>query len=306
MLEPPSSESDRVTAPRPPVLSVGLPVYNGEKWIAETIDSILQQSFGEFELIISDNASTDQTEAICRNIAANDTRVRYHRNRSNIGLYKNFDHVFELASGKYFKWAACSDYCLEGFFEKCVEVLDSRPDVVLVYPRTYLLFDGPDGEPCAMEYDDNLSIEDDRPSTRFREYLSRERINNVMHGIIRVSALRQTSLMRPMPGSDISMVAELSLLGKFVEIPDRLFARRFDPETSSILMSASMAAQRDVPGAPTLVQRINLHSYRFVTTFRAPIGLLEKLRVWVYLVRRVAALRYQLLRKIIRMVIPGR
>lgn len=306
MLEHPSSNPEANPLPPRPVLSVGLPVYNGEKWLEEAIESILVQRFREFELIIADNASTDRTRTICSDAAARDSRVRYHRSNHNIGLYKNFDLVFKLASGKYFKWAACSDFCLEGFFEKCVVLLDARPDVVLVYPKAFLVFTDPEGKEYAQEYDDNLNIEDERPSKRFCEYLNRERFNNVMHGVIRASALRRTSLNRPMPGSDISMISELSLLGKFVEIPDRLFVRRFNPETSSILMNSSMATERDVLGVPTLIQRVKLHSYRFLTTYRAPITLSEKLQVWLYLLRRVAALRHQVFRRLIHVVIPGR
>lgn len=309
MLDRPSSNAASDTNGKPPLspkLSVGLPVYNGAEWIEEAIKSILGQSMSDLELIIADNASTDRTEAICRDAAARDARVRYHRNSNNIGLYRNFDLVFELAAGTYFKWAACSDVCLDGFFEKCVAVLDARPDVVLVYPKTYLLLTGADGKNYAQEYEDDLNIEDDQPSKRFSTYLNRERLNNVMHGVIRASALRRTSLIRPMPGSDISMIAELSFLGKFVEIPDRLFVRRFDPETSSILMDASTAAERSIPGAPTLLQRIDLHTYRFVTTFRAPISFPEKLRAWFYLLRRLVALRHQVIRKLIQIAKLGR
>ncbi len=283
-----------------------MPVYNGSKWIGDAIESILEQSFTDLELIIADNVSTDGTEAICRSAAARDARVKYHRNSTNIGLYRNFDRVFELASGTYFKWAADSDFCLEGFFEKCVAALEDRPDVVLAYPRAYLLLWGPDGKEVAVEYYEDFNLQDDRPSERFSKYLDRERINNVMHGIIRASALRKTSLIRPMPASDISMIAELSLLGKFVEIPDRLFVRRFDPETSSMMMNASKAAERDVPLGRTLKQRVILHAYRLVTPLRAPISLSEKLRVWLYLSRGYAMLAPKALRKLARVVIPGR
>ena len=100
----------------------------------------------------------------------------------------------------------------------------------------------------------------------------------MMHGIIRADALRKTSLIRPMPGSDISMVAELSLMGKFVEVPERLFVRRFDPETSSMLMNPSTASQRDVPLGKTISHRIKLQTYRFTSTLRAPVSFTEKLR----------------------------
>jgi len=306
-LSKPSSSRGSIQADRhPPTLSIGLPTYNGDRWIEEAIKSILEQSFKDFELIISDNASTDQTEAICRNIASRDSRVRYHRNNTNIGLYRNFDRAFELSSGKYFKWAADSDYCLDGFFEKCVAALDAKEDAVLAFPQAYLLLRNLDGEEISKEYYDDFNLGDESPSLRFRKYLDRERINNIMHGIIRVSALRKTSLIRPMPGSDISMVAELSLLGKFVEIPERLFVRRFDSETSSILMSASTAAERDAPRGPTLKQRIMLHSYRFITALKAPISWSEKLKVCFYLLRRVIALRHQVLRRLARILIPGR
>lgn len=297
MIEQPSSNHSAA-----PVLSVGLPVYNGEKWIAEAIDSILVQNVEDMELIISDNASTDRTESICRAVAARDSRVRYYRNNTNIGLYRNFDRVFELATGKYFKWAADSDICLEGFFEKCVAVLDARDDVVLAYPRTLLLLWGPDGEEVVSEYINNLNIEDDRPSDRFRKYLDRERINNVMHGVIRASALRKTSLIRPLPGSDISMIAELSLLGKFIEIPEPLFARRFDPETSSMLMNTSTASTRKVPLGRTFMQRLDLHAYRFLSTFRAPIDFSEKLKVWLYLLNRATSIRHQVYNKLMRLL----
>ncbi len=210
--------------------------------------------------------------------------------------------MFELATGKYFKWAADSDICLEGFFEKCVAVLDARDDVVLAYPRTLLLLWGPDGEEVVSEYINNLNIEDDRPSDRFRKYLDRERINNVMHGVIRASALRKTSLIRPLPGSDISMIAELSLLGKFIEIPEPLFARRFDPETSSMLMNTSTASTRKVPLGRTFMQRLDLHAYRFLSTFRAPIDFSEKLKVWLYLLNRATSIRHQVYNKLMRLL----
>ena len=129
-----------------PALSIGMPVYNGAKWIEESVEYLLNQSFADFELIIADNASTDATEAICRRIAGRDARVRYYRNSANIGVFQNYDRVFELSTAPYFKWASCNDLCLDGFLEKCVAVLDARPDVVLAYPRAILVFAPPGKE----------------------------------------------------------------------------------------------------------------------------------------------------------------
>ena len=156
-------------------LSIGMPVFNGAKWIEGALESLLTQSFGEFELVISDNASTDATEEICRAAAAADSRVRYNRNSSNIGVLKNYDRAFELSKGEYFKWASCSDVCLDGFLAKCIAVLDVRPDVVLAYPRAIVILSPPGEDEYAQEYDDDLDLQQERPSERFREYLNRER-----------------------------------------------------------------------------------------------------------------------------------
>lgn len=278
-----------------PVLSVGLPVYNGARWVAGALDSFLGQGLGDFEVIVADNASTDGTEAICRAYAERDARVRYFRNPSNIGVYANFNRVLEPARGRYFKWAACSDLCLDGFFRQCVDTLERRPDAVLAYPRAYLVIVDADGSEVAHEYDDGLNIEDAGPAARFRAYLERERINNVMHGVARRAALLQTALHRPYRGSDISMVAELSLRGKILEVPERLFVRRFTPETSSLLMNSTGAAQWSLPVGPSLAARANLHAHRFVTVARAPIPFGEKLKAWSYLLRRVVRLRHQVM-----------
>ncbi|MEM1190835.1 MAG: glycosyltransferase family 2 protein [Pseudomonadota bacterium] len=285
-----------------PTLSVGLPVYNGGKWIGEAIQSIVEQSFTDLELIISDNASDDETEEICREAVSKDSRIRYYRNTENIGQFANFDRVFELSRGEFFKWAADSDFCLEGFLESCMDVLQANDDAVLTYTQAYLLIKDAHGEDIAVEYLDDFNLDYDRPSDRFKAYLERERINNLMHGVIRSSALRETSLHQPLPGSDISMVAELSLRGKFIEAPGRLFVRRFDKETSSLLMSANTAVARDVSREPTFVKRIKLHSHRFVTAWRAPIAFREKVLVWLYLFRRVLYLRHQIFSRITRLL----
>ena len=208
--------------PAAPTLSIGMPVYNGAKWIRESIDYLLNQSFKDFELIIADNASTDETGTICRGIAERDPRVRYHRHSSNIGVFGNYNYVFELSTAPFFKWASCNDICLDGFLEKCLAVLHDRPDVVLAYPKAIVIFAPSGQEPYGEEYDDNLNLEQERPSDRFRDYLNREKINNVMNGVIRASALRETALNRQLPGSDISMIngVELVVLDELHQVRD--------------------------------------------------------------------------------------
>jgi len=114
-----------------PRVSIGVPVYNGESYLACALDSMLGQTYGDFELIISDNASTDRTPEICRQYAARDPRVRYLREEQNRGLAWNFNRVVEVSRGDYFKWAAYDDVCAPSFLARTVEVLDNDPHVIL-------------------------------------------------------------------------------------------------------------------------------------------------------------------------------
>src|SRR5687768_11755331 len=111
-------------------VSVGMPVFNGERFIEAALDSVLAQNYGDLEVVISDNASTDDTEEICRSYAAKDDRVRYFRNRINYGIAFNFNNVFRLSSGRYFKWAASDDVCAPDFLSRCVEILDRDASIV--------------------------------------------------------------------------------------------------------------------------------------------------------------------------------
>jgi len=208
-----------------PRVSVGMPVYNSEEFIAATIESILAQTLTNFELIISDNASTDRTGDICQAYARSDPRIRYFRNARNIGVPGNYNAVLGRARAAYFKWSASNDLCRPRFLEACVAVLDARPDVVLAYPKT-ILFD--DSRNSYEEYEDNMCLDQDDPVERFRSCYERLRLNNAFNGVIRTRELRRTTLHREYAGSDVALMPELSLYGKFVEVPDRLFLRRME------------------------------------------------------------------------------
>ena len=119
-----------------PCVSIGLAVYNGEKYLKKALDSIITQTFTDLELIISDNFSTDNTQQICEQYASQDERIRYYRNNKNIGAPRNFNRAFELASGKYFKWAASDDVLAPDFLRKCVAILDKDASVVLCHSIT--------------------------------------------------------------------------------------------------------------------------------------------------------------------------
>ena len=120
-----------------PKVSIGMPVYNGEKYIREALDSLLAQTFTDFELIISDNASTDGTEAICREYAARDPRIRYVRQSENRGPTANFHFVLDEAVGEYFMWAAYDDLWGNHFLAQALGRMNS-PDVGFAFP-TFVL-----------------------------------------------------------------------------------------------------------------------------------------------------------------------
>lgn len=122
-----------------PKVSIGMPVFNGEKFIRKALDSLLTQTLTDFELIISDNASTDRTANICKEYAAKDKRITYTRQPENMGMLWNFSFVLNEAKAKYFMWAACDDIWDKGYIGQCVNYLDNKPDVGIVYSRFWVL-----------------------------------------------------------------------------------------------------------------------------------------------------------------------
>jgi len=213
-----------------PKVSIGLPVYNGEKFLEDAIDSILAQNFTDFELIITDNASTDQTENICKSYAAKDKRVRYIRNVKNLGLAKNFQLSYEQSSGKYFKWAAHDDTIAPDYLEKCVNILEKDESVVLCYSKTILIdTDGNEIGKYKVTFENTLSS---RPQDRFKDLVTISHWGSEIFGLLRSDVLRKTPLIAGFPGSDRTLIAELSLLGRFYEIPEYIFFSRSHSDRS--------------------------------------------------------------------------
>ncbi len=217
-----------------PRVSIGMPVYNGERFLREAIDSMLAQILQDFELIISDNASTDGTRDICLDYVRQDPRVRYYRNERNLGAARNFNRLFELSSGEYFKWATADDLAAPHLLEKCILVLDAHPEVVLCYPKTTIIDQNGD---VIAQYHDGLDLRSPSVIARFRTAIDQIRLVNVLQGLIRSNVLRNTSLIGPYLGADQVLVAELTLYGKFYEIPEFLFFRRMHPQALSSITS---------------------------------------------------------------------
>lgn len=249
-----------------PKVSIGLPVYNGENFLREALDSLLAQTFTDFEIIISDNASTDGTMAICQTYAAQDSRIRYFRQGENLGAAPNYNFVFDQAAGEYFKWAAHDDLCAPEFLEKCVAALDSNPDVVLCYTKTNILYLPPDRDEngagangsvpkeqlealvpakyikkydltpvdggIVLRYDLKLATDSSQPYRRFGELIRNYHECLQVFGLIRTDILRRTPRIGSFVSSDRTLLAELALYGPFYEVPEFLFTRRIHPQSS--------------------------------------------------------------------------
>ncbi|ASW56424.1 glycosyltransferase family A protein [Plantactinospora sp. KBS50] len=208
----------------PPRVTLGMPLFNAERYLAESLDALLAQDYPDFELVISDNASSDGTWDICRRYASRDPRIRLHRNERNLGGPVNYARVVQLARGELFKWAAYDDICRPRLLSACVAALDAAgPETVLAYPRTVLIDDhgrsiGP--------YDDRLDLPGRRPWRRVARVADRINLCHAHFGVFRLAALRRTGLIRPFLGSDYTLVAEVARLGGIHEVPERLFLRR--------------------------------------------------------------------------------
>ncbi len=213
-----------------PRVSLALPVYNGEKFIAEAITSILAQDYSDFELIITDNDSTNSTAGICQEFASKDSRIKYFRNERNIGAGPNFNLAFGLASGTYFKWCAADDRLSSNYIGECVRLLDDRPDAVLVYGRTESIDQL--GRIIPLIGSMSEGIEDANAAHRFRRVIREVGTCYEVFGMFRADSLRSTGLHQPYYGSDRALLAEAALLGKFVLAPAAVFYNREHPSRS--------------------------------------------------------------------------
>lgn len=217
-----------------PMVSIGLPVFNGEDYLSEALDSILSQAFYDFELIISDNCSSDATELLCLNYAEKDKRIKFFKQDKNMGAAWNYNYVFAQACGKYFRWASHDDLVSPDSLHKCVNVLETDSNVILAYPKTVFIDER--GEKMS-DYEDNLDLNYTSPSRRFRAFHERfkklDRCNPIF-GLIRSDVLRQTPLIGSYHSSDYVLLGKLSLMGKFKEIKDAYFFRRIHPNISTV------------------------------------------------------------------------
>jgi glycosyltransferase involved in cell wall biosynthesis len=280
-------------------VTIGMPVYNAERYIDEALASLLGQSFDDFELIISDNASTDRTEEVCRLLARKDDRILYIRNRLNYGVIHNFNQVLRISSGEYFKWAASDDVCGRDYLRRAVDVLDADPSVVLVWARTVGIDEHGNrvGTPAEVsDLNSPVSVYSPDPVVRFRRLMRHMWwVNGPFYGVIRAESLANRLHPIHMSGDQI-LLTELSLLGRFYEIPDVEFLSRVHVGKTS---RASTLKARALVVDPPMGGRRSYGWWRLVRGYpqriamylsiisRAPIPLNQKLLCYEEVARTI-------------------
>jgi glycosyltransferase involved in cell wall biosynthesis len=218
------SRRDESTSSEAPLVSVGLPVFNGENYIAEAITSVLGQTCADLELIIQDNASTDRTAEICRQFQAMDSRIRYYRNPRNLGAAPNYNLAYNLARGRYFKWLAHDDRLLPDYLKATVNALEERPDAVLC--NTVVRYVDADGEFIGI-YNSGLGRADHpSPRKRFATLVLESHSCVDFFGLYRREAMKHSLLHGSFHGADRALLAQLALRGSLVQLTEPLVEMR--------------------------------------------------------------------------------
>jgi glycosyltransferase involved in cell wall biosynthesis len=275
------------------LVSIGLPVRNGERYVAGAIESALRQTFVDFELIVSDNASTDATESICRSFARQDSRVRYERSAEDRGAAGNHNRCFELSGGRYFMWLAYDDLLGKTQLERCVAALERDPSVSMAFPglRYVDAAGAADGAQAAAD----LSILADDPGERawqlIRQELAGDDIYSVFYALVRRDALRQTRGHGTYLAADQVLLLELVLTGKLVQVAGAAFSRRRHQESS--MLRHRSPAERAVWFDTSARRRVRVaHWTLFAEHYRA----IWRMRLpWRSSLRAAAAVSYRAL-----------
>lgn len=266
-----------------PKVSIGLPVWNGEKYLDQALTSLCEQTFTDFEIIISDNGSTDRTEEICRRWAERDPRIRYIRNEENRGSAWNFNRVFQEAGGAYFKWAAYDDKLLPEWLEECVAVLDAEARVVLAYTGVVQI---DENARFLRHFDKFVDVTSTDPVERIRQVFYDWWCLPVF-GLIRREELTTTRLIGPYDSSDRALLVQLAALGTFHRIETDLFYHRDHPDNTIQAFESQQArgAWFDPKNTDAVTYWPNWrYQFNFALNIaRAPLTIRQKLRAMVAL-----------------------
>lgn len=270
-----------------PPISVGVPVYNGEKYVQIALDALLEQTFSDFEIIICDNASTDGTRAICEAYAARDPRIRYVRNAKNIGANANFHLAFTRARGQYFLWNSVDDYFAPEYLEKCKAVLDADAGAVLCCAKVNVV---DEAGAIIEQSNDTQELPQESAAARFKQKFLQDERNNTLYGLIRADVLRRTRVVENYTGSDNVLMEHLALYGRFREVPEHLFFRRTHPEAFTYAPTIERLREYYAPGTVSGGGRLALVASRHIVeyvriAFSTPLPLRDRVTLVSYLLR---------------------
>jgi len=209
-----------------PRVSLGLPVYNAERFLRACIDSILAQTIRDFELVVCDNASTDATVGIVEEYMQRDPRITLHRASENRGAAANFNWTFQMSRGEFFKWCAADDVLRPDYIERCLSALHDEPDVVMAYSGAIDIDES--GASVREIYDNRVPLRfaATEPHIRFQDLICYEHSCIAVFGVTRRAELERTSLIGPYVGSDRTLLVELGLRGRLLRIGDDLLLHR--------------------------------------------------------------------------------
>ena len=277
-----------------PRVTLAMPVYNGEAYIEIAIQSILDQTFRDFELVITDNASVDGTEQICRRLAQKDLRIRYHRNEKNLGAAPNYNLGYELARGEYLKWCAHDDYISENYLQLSVSALDRDPEAVMAYGRSEMV--DARGKPAQAESATLVGLENPDAAWRFIKTVRTGGSCGAIFGLFRRNALALSLLHQPYYSSDRALLAEMALLGRFLFIPEVTFYNRAHPTRSMSLTDrvARMKWQNAVSTKKHALEHLPLLRQIFAIAWRhrdvvGPLRTIPRLLVWTVAPRQLGS-----------------
>lgn len=272
-----------------PALTVAVPVFNGENYLRQALDSLLAQTYSDFDLLIVDNASTDTTPDIASEYGERDPRVRYHRNKSNIGAAANWFHALDLCATRYFKWAAHDDLYAPEFLERCVDALERDPSVVACFSRTVPI----SGEGKIIRIDQletQVDTMSSRPDERLYNILGHDYLCVQMYAVMRTAVLKATRPYIGYIGWDWNTLAELALLGRIAEVNAPLFYHRLHDLAFGIALNSGRPRGELVQYDPTInwqtdrsmVPRVRNY---FGAVHRAPLTAVQRACCYAQLVR---------------------
>ncbi len=281
----PLSETMGVTSRRTPKVSIGLPVYNGSRYLRQAIESVLSQTWQDFELVISDNCSSDSTPEICGEYAARDPRVHYYRSPVNRGITWNFRQVALRSSGEFFMWMAHDDVLASEYVERCLEALQKDAGVVLCYSAA-LDIDEEGTKTPHQELPGHSNA--NCAHLRFRDLIRMNHMCEPIFGLVRADILKKTSIHGDFPDSDRCVLAELALYGPFYRIPQPLFCHREHAGRATRQYASRQQRLASIhPGRRPRFAFPHFRQFReyLLAIHRAPIKWSERLRCYMEMLR---------------------